>query len=106
MTQNADKSREKTPGFWEKITSALSSAINVQLDIDDLGRDEFADQENITLEHIYDYTRTRHPRLPNKTHEYLRLLRRLDRDQLANALRPLINEKGLEFHTPPGGGSE
>ena len=96
MTQDAEKSSEKSQGFWDKLPSALCAAINLQLDIDDLGKDEFAEREGITYEHISAYTKRSKPRLPNKTHEYIRLLRRLDADQMADALRPLLREKGLE----------
>lgn len=95
MTEASQNGTVKTRTFWEKLSQACRSALTDQLDIDEVAREEFADEVGITYERLNLSLHKHHPQLPNKTHEYVRLLLRMDAENVIAALSPILAEKGL-----------
>ncbi len=95
MTDGTNSGTVKTRNFWQKLSHACRSALQDQLDIEKIDRDQFADEVGIPYDRLSLSFRTSDPQLPNKTHEYIRLLLRMEPEQVTAALAPILAEKGL-----------
>lgn len=95
MAQGANGGTVKTRDFWQKLSHACRTALRDQLDIENIDREQFADEVGIPYDRISLSFRSSDPQLPNKTHEYIRLLLRMEPEQVTAALAPILAEKGL-----------